>query len=44
MDRVEAFRNGSQLEAAYASRGDFYLNIELGHERDRRARLTRRGS
>jgi len=44
MDRVEAFRTGSQLEAAYANRGDFHLNLELGQERDRRARLTRRGS
>src|SRR5712691_9317811 len=44
MDRVEAFRTGSQLEAAYADRGDFHLNFELGRERDSRARVTRRGS
>jgi len=44
MDGVDAFRTGSQLEAAYANRGDFQLNLELGRERDRRARLSRRGS
>jgi glycogen debranching enzyme len=44
MDRVEAFRTASQLHAAYANRGDFQLNLELGRERDRRARLSRRGS
>ncbi len=44
MDRVEAFRTGSQLEAAYANRGNFHLNIELGRDGDRRARLTMRGS
>ena len=42
MDHVDAFRSRDQLEAAYARRGDFVLNLPLGRERDRLARV--RGS
>ncbi len=44
MGRVDAFRTGAELKAAYANRGDFSLNLGLGRERDIRARETRRGS
>lgn len=43
MAPVDAFSAAAQLEAAYANRGDFVLNRELGLERDRRAREIRRG-
>ena len=42
--RLEAFRTRAEAGAAYAGRGDFALNLELGRERDRRARSTRRGT
>jgi len=40
---VDAFRTAAEVEAAYADRGDFVLNIRTGQERDRRARATRHG-
>ncbi|GAC1507212.1 MAG: hypothetical protein NVS1B3_07420 [Candidatus Dormibacteraceae bacterium] len=43
LDSVGAFRTAAEVEAAYADRGDFVLNIQTGQERDRRARVTRNG-
>jgi glycogen debranching enzyme len=40
---VDAFRTADEVEAAYAGRGDFALNIPMAQERDRRARETRHG-
>jgi glycogen debranching enzyme len=42
--RVEVFRTRAEAGAAYAGRSDFVLNLELGRQRDRRARSTRRGT
>lgn len=44
MPSIEAFGSAAEVAAAYAKRGDFRLNPELGQELDRRARETRRGS
>lgn len=44
MPQVAALDSRAALEAAYAARGDFALNLALGRERDRRARVTRRGA
>jgi glycogen debranching enzyme len=37
-------RTSAQVRSAYARRGDFILDLELGAERDRRARTRGRGS
>jgi glycogen debranching enzyme len=37
-------RTSAELRIAYARRGDFVLNLEVGVERDRRARARGRGS
>jgi glycogen debranching enzyme len=44
MVAVNAFRTAAEVEAAYAKRGDFQLNLRVGKERDHRARETKRGS
>ena len=42
--RLEAFRTRAEAGVAYAGRGEFVINRELGRERDLRARSTRRGT
>jgi glycogen debranching enzyme len=44
LPRIEALGTAAELAAAYAKRGDFAIDFELGHERDRRAREIRRGT
>lgn len=44
MTQVGALDSRAELESAYEDRGDFALNLALGRERDRRARVTRRGA
>ena len=44
LSQVGVLGKRAGIEAAYARRGDFALNLAQGRERDRRARVTRRGS
>ena len=42
MPRVDVHRTRAQIERDYAGRGDFTLDLELGREKDRQARINRR--
>ena len=42
MPRVDVHRTRAQIERDYAGRGDFTLDLELGREKDREARINRR--
>lgn len=44
MPRVDAFSASGEIEAAYAARGDFHLDLGRGRAMDGRARVTRRGT
>jgi hypothetical protein len=42
--RADAFSARSQIDAAYAARGEFVLDLDKGRAMDRQARIAMRGA